>query len=71
MIITLKLKELVLALLNESDMTLPNDAVEAIVDKVDTGERSLFWYIVFESIFYLYEVMNYQSSFYRQSWKQI
>ncbi|PSS11299.1 Calcineurin B-like protein [Actinidia chinensis var. chinensis] len=28
-----ELKELVLALLNESDMTLPNDAVEAIVDK--------------------------------------
>ncbi|KAL6986425.1 calcineurin b-like protein [Sarracenia purpurea var. burkii] len=28
-----ELKELVLALLNESDLTLPNDAVEAIVDK--------------------------------------
>lgn len=37
MIIPLKLRELVLALLNESDLTLSDDAVEAIVDKVGTS----------------------------------
>lgn len=37
MMIPLKLRELVLALLNESDLTLSDDAVEAIVDKVVTN----------------------------------
>lgn len=37
MIIPLKLRELVLALLNESDLMLSDDVVNAIVDKVVTS----------------------------------
>jgi len=40
----LKLKEMVLATLTESDVTVPDDVVEAIVDKVICSPISLFFH---------------------------
>lgn len=65
MVIPLKLRELVLALLSESDLTLSDDAVEAIVDKVVTN-HSLVIVMILPCIH-----INSGGSFCRQSWKQI